>query len=110
MGLMPAGATNPFTRLDRQSVIGTLKACGSRDPDVLHAQVAQLVAGAKHLKLLGLICMVIGGFFTVTIIMAWVGIPSVIFGWWVGRFGKRNIQIVDAAYAEFLGSSAARAG
>jgi hypothetical protein len=109
MGLMPAGASNPFTKLDKQTVIGTLKACGSRDPDVLHAQTAQLLAGAKHLKLLGLICMVIGGLFTVTIFMAWFGIPAVLFGWWVGRFGKRNIQTVDAAYAEYLGLGAARA-
>ena len=36
MGLMPAGAANPFAKLDKQSVIGTLKASGSRDPDVLH--------------------------------------------------------------------------
>jgi hypothetical protein len=54
--------------------------------------------------------MVIGGLFTVTIFMAWFGIPTVLFGWWVGRFGKRNIQTVNAAYAEYLGSGAVRAG
>ena len=32
MGLMPAGARNPFTKLDKQSVIGALKATASRDP------------------------------------------------------------------------------
>jgi hypothetical protein len=36
--------------------------------------------------------MVIGVLFTVTIFMAWFGIPPVLFGWWVGRF--------SGAYAE----------
>ena len=105
MGLMPAAGGNPFTRLDKQSVIGTLKSSGSRDPDVLHAQKQQLIAPARHLKLLGYICLAAGAFFTVTVVLAIVGIPSMIFGWWVQRFGKRNIQTVEAAYAEFLASA-----
>jgi hypothetical protein len=105
MGLMPAGAGNPFTKLDRQSVIGTLKSCSSRDPDVLYAQKAQLLTPAKHLKLLGLICIACGAVFTVTVVLAFIGIPLAIFGWWVGRFGKRNIQTVEAAYADFLASA-----
>jgi hypothetical protein len=38
MALVPTDGAGPFTRLDKQSVIGTLKATGTRDPDVLHAQ------------------------------------------------------------------------
>ena len=110
MGLMPAGAGNPFTKIDKQSVIGTLKACNSRDPDVLHAQTAQLLSGAKNLKVLGIICLVIGGIFTAMIIMAWFGIPVMIFGWWLMRFGGRNIRTVEEAYAEFLGTGAVAAG
>jgi len=34
---MPAGAGNPFTKLDAQSVIGALKSTGSKDADVLYA-------------------------------------------------------------------------
>jgi len=102
MGLMPAGAPNPFTRLDKQSVIGTLKACGSRDPDVLFAQKQQLLGPAKHLKLLGYICLAGGTFFTVTIVLAIAGIPLMIFGWWLQRFGKQNIGTVENGYAEFL--------
>lgn len=105
MGLMPAGAGNPFTKLDKQSVIGTLKACGSRDPDVLFAQKQQLLAPATHLKLLGYICLAGGAFFTVTVILAIAGIPLMVFGWWVQRFGKRNMQTVEAAYGEFLAAA-----
>jgi hypothetical protein len=105
MGLTPAGAGNPFTKLDKQSVIGTLKACGSRDPDVLFAQKQQLLTPAQHLKLLGYICLAIGAVFTVTVILAIAGIPAMVFGWWVQRFGKQNIRTVEGAYAEFLASA-----
>ena len=105
MGLMPAAGGNPFTKLDKQGVLGTLKSCGSRDPDVLYAQKQQLLAPGKHLKLLGYICLGAGAFFTATIVLAIVGIPAMIFGWWVQRFGKRNIQTIEAAYADFLVSA-----
>jgi hypothetical protein len=106
MGLVPAGAKNPFTKIDTQSVIGTLKATGSRDRDVLYAQKSELLAPAKHLKLLGILCIAIGAFFTVTVILALVGIPSIIFGWWCWSFGKKNIVAVEAGYTEYLAASA----
>jgi len=105
MGLMPAGAGNPFTKLDKQSVIGTLKSCGSRDPDVLYAQKQQLLTPAKHLKLLSYLLVGGGALFTVTVILAIAGIPSMIFGWWVYSFSKKNIRTVEAAYTDFLASA-----
>jgi hypothetical protein len=105
MGLMPATGANPFTKLERQSVIGTLKSCGSRDPDVVFAQKQQLIAPAKHLKLLGWICIGIGAFFTLTVVLAIAGIPSMIFGWWLLRFSRRNVATVEAAYADFLAAA-----
>jgi len=72
MGLVPAGAKNPFTKIDKQSVIGTLKATGSRDRDILYAQKSELLA------------------------------PSIIFGWWCWSFGKKNIVTVEAGYTEYL--------
>jgi len=102
MGLMPAGAPNPFTRLDKQSVVGTLKASGSRDPDVLHATKQQLLGPGKQLKLLGIICGVIGAFFTVTVVLAIIGIPAVLFGWWCWHFGSKNVAAVEAGYSEYV--------
>jgi len=75
MGLMPDGSANPFTKLDKQSVIGTLKATGTRDPDILHAQKAKLLAPAKHLKLLSIFLVAIGAVMTVTVILAIAGFP-----------------------------------
>jgi hypothetical protein len=105
MGLMPAGARNPFTKMDRQSVVGVLKATGSRDADVLHSQKTELLSPAKQLKLLGILCIVIGALFTVTVILTIAGIPCVIFGWWCWRFGNQNIAAVEAGYGEYLASS-----
>jgi hypothetical protein len=104
MGLMPDGG-NPFTKIDKQSVIGTLKATGSRDPDILYAQKAKLLAPAKNLKLLSVICVVSGALFTITVILAIAGIPFVIFGIWLWRFSSQNIAAIEAGYAEYLASS-----
>ena len=105
MGLMPASGHTQFTKLDKPSVIGALKSCNSRDPDVLYAQKQQLMTPARHLKILGYICLGVGALFTVTVILAIAGIPCMIFGWWVLRFGSRNIQTIEAAYSEFLASA-----
>ena len=105
MGLMPQGAANPFTKLDKQSVIGTLKATGSRDPDILYAQKTKLLAPAKHLKLLAIIMAVTGAFFTVTVFLAFVGIPFVLFAWWTWRFSAKNVAVVETAFAEYTGSA-----
>jgi hypothetical protein len=101
MGLMPSGAGNPFTRLDKQSVVGMFKATGSRDPDVLHAQKEKLLAQPKQLKLLAIICVVVGVFMTVTIVAAILGIPSILFGLWTWRFGQQNIAAIEAGFAEY---------
>jgi hypothetical protein len=101
MGLMPDGG-NPFTKLDKQSVIGTLKATGSQDPDILHAQKAKLLAPAKNLKIGAFICIGVGAFFTVTVLLAIAGIPFVIFGLWLWRFSSKNIAAVELGYTEYL--------
>src|SRR5262245_38119367 len=86
MGLMPEGAGNPFMKLDRQAVLGIFKAAGSRDPAVLHAQKQKLLTQPKQLKLLGIICLVVGAFFTITVVLAIAGIPFMLFGAWLWWF------------------------
>jgi hypothetical protein len=106
MGLMPAGAANPFVKLDKQSVIGTLKASGSRDPDVLHAVKQQLLTPGKHLRLLAVFLIAVGAFFTVTVVLAIAGIPAMLFGWWCWHFGTKNVAAVEAGYTEYVGTPA----
>jgi hypothetical protein len=106
MGLTPSGE-NPFVKLDKQSVIGTLKATGSRDPDILHAQKQKLLAPNKNLKILSYILIGGGALLTLTFILAIAGIPLALFGLWMWRFSSRNMAAVEAGYSEYLASSPA---
>ena len=102
MGLMPAGAANPFVSVDQQTVFGTFKATGSHDPDVLYAQKETLLAPYKNLKRLAILSAVIGAFLTVTVIAAILGIPTMIGAWWLWRFQAKNSAAVEAGYSQYL--------
>ena len=102
MGLMPAHTGNPFTSIDRRSVLGTLKVSGTRDADVLHAQKEAMLAPYKNLKKLAKISFAAGGLFTIMIFMAWFGIPVLLFAWWLWRFQACNSAEVEAGFEEYL--------
>jgi len=104
MGLMPAGATNPFTSIDQQTVMGTLKSTGTRDNDVLHAQKEQMLAPYKHLKTLAKIGFAVGGLFTIMIFMIWMGIPVLIASWLLWKFANKQLATVEAGYSQYVGS------
>jgi len=107
MALVSTDTAGPFTKLDRQSVIGTLKATGTRDPDVLHTQKQKLLAPSKNLKMVSYIVMGCGVLLTITIVAAFAGIPFGLFGVWIWRFSSKNIATVEAAYSEYLASAPA---
>jgi hypothetical protein len=107
MALAPTEIAGPFTRLDKQSVIGTLKATGTRDPDVLHAQKQKLLAPSKSLKMASYVITGCGVLLTITIVAAFAGIPFGLFGIWIWRFSSKNIATVEAAYSEYLASTPA---
>lgn len=95
-------AGNPFISVDKQTVIGTLKAARSSDPDVLHAQRTELLTSVKFPKLAGNWVMFLGGMISLTIIGAVIGIPMLVVGWWLRQRGSRNIAAVEAGYSEYL--------
>jgi hypothetical protein len=105
MALAPTETAGPFTKLDKQSVIGTLKSIGTRDPDVLHAQKQKLLAPSKNLKMLSYILMGGGLLFTITVVVAFAGIPLGLFGIWLWRFSSKNIATVEAAFSEYVTSA-----
>jgi len=105
MALAPTEIAGPFTRLDKQSVIGTLKATGTRDPDVLHAQKQKLLAPSKSLKMASYVITGCGVLLTITIVAAFAGIPFGLFGIWIWHFSSKNIATVEAAYSEYLASA-----
>ena len=104
MGLMPAGASNPFSPVSEQAVFGTLKENGSHDPDVLYAHKETMLAPYKNLKRLAIIGAAIGGLFTIMIFMAWFGIPVLIASWLLWRFQAKQVASVEAGYARYQAS------
>ncbi|BDC52638.1 hypothetical protein F183_A49530 [Bryobacterales bacterium F-183] len=92
----------PVAKLDKQQVVGALKATHSNDPDVLFARKEELLADTRRLKLLGIAPIIMGVIMTLTIIGAFVGIPVMIFGFWVRGRLKSNIRVADETYAEFI--------
>ena len=93
---------SPFLKLDKATVIGHLKSSGSRDPDVLHAQKSALLSAARFPKLAGVYIMVVGALMTVLIITAFIGLPLMGLGWWMRRRGVRNLEAVEAGYADYV--------
>lgn len=91
-----------FTKIEKQEVIGQLKASGSRDKDALYLLKMALLKRAEFGKLQGTILMVGGGFFTITLIGIALGIPMLIFGWWLKRRAISNVDVVESAYAEHI--------
>lgn len=93
-----------FTLFTTQQVIGMLKATRSTDIDVLAATRQDLLGQASQLKMFGIFPMVVGIAMTVTIIGAVVGIPVLVFGVWARGRGKKNIDTVNRAFAEYTQS------
>ena len=105
MGLTPTDGTGPFVKIDKQTVIGTLKATGTRDADILHAQKEKLIAPSKNLKILSYILMVGGALLSITVILAIAGVPLALFGFWMFRFSSKNLAAIEAGYTEYLAAS-----
>jgi hypothetical protein len=102
---------NPFSTVDKHAVIGSLKATGSHDPDVLDARKTELLARVRFQKLAGLFLMVPG--IPISLIrsgvlgglpMVVIGIPMVLLGWWLWRRGSRNFATVEAGFTEYVRS------
>jgi hypothetical protein len=110
MALTHVEGAGPFSKVDKQSVIGTLKAVGSRDPDVLHAQKQKLLAPSQSLKKVAFVVMGGGAVLTITVVAAFAGIPLVLFGIWMWRSSSRNIATVEEAFNGFIAPPPAGAG
>lgn len=94
----------PVAKVEKQQVLGALKACGSHDPDVLYARKEELLADSRKMKILGIFPIIIGVVMCLTIIGAVVGIPAILFGWWVRKRIRTNVETADTAYADYLNS------
>ena len=94
--------TGPWAMVDRQDVIGFLAAAETRDPDVLYARKLVLLAGTDRLRRVGTGLLLLGGALTVTVVLAVVGVPAVLAGWWIRHRARRRVRVVEAGFAEFV--------
>ena len=88
-----------------QQVTGVLKTTGSTDADVLFAAKEEFGSTFATQRFQGLGLLIVGVLSSLTIIMAIIGIPVALFGFWMWRKGKRNVAIVEAAYRDYLAAS-----
>jgi hypothetical protein len=95
-------AGNPFVLVDKQTVIGTLKATNSRDLDVLHATKRNLISNVSFPRLAGNWLMFLGALVSLTIIGLFIGVPFLIAGWWLRGRGTKNVKAVETAYSEYV--------
>jgi hypothetical protein len=87
-----------------QQVVGVLKATGSTDPDVLFAAKEEYGSTFATQRFQGMGLLITGALSCLTILLAVIGVPVAIFGWWLWQKGKRNIALVEGAYANYLAS------
>ncbi len=90
-----------IAKLDKQQVIGALKATGSSDPDVLYARKEELLAETRRMKLLGVFPIIVGVAMSLTIIGAVVGIPIILFGMSVRKKIKNNLRAAEEGLVEY---------
>jgi hypothetical protein len=103
----PPGAGNRSTRLDRQSVVDTLKSGGSKDHDVLHLQTQALHPRARQLQQLGIAAIAIGLLSSLAVLLSTLGIPLAISGLWTRLRASQSIATVAAGWSEDPGAAGA---
>lgn len=93
-----------LTKLSHQQVIGSLRATGSTDVDVLFSKKEELLSETKRLKLLGIVPIVIGVIVSLSVIGAIIGIPMILLGYSVRKAYQHNIKVADEALQQYLAS------
>ena len=100
----------PVLVIDKQQMLGTLRATGSKDRDVLYARKQEMIAMSKVMRIMGMLWMVVGLLVSLTIILAVIGeelgfvgvlIVILLFYWMVRRsfeIGRTALQL-DRTFA-----------
>jgi len=93
-------------KLDRQMVLGALKATGSSDPDVLYARKEELLGERKGAtgQFMAWALIVLGVVMTLMVITAPVGIPALIYGVWLQRRLTKLNGVAETTFTEYLKS------
>jgi hypothetical protein len=92
-----------FADTTAREVVGVSKATGSSDADVYAAKEYGSTFAAQRFQGLGL--LIVSALSSVTIVMAISGVSVAIFYWRFWQKRKRNIALVEGAYAGYLAST-----
>jgi hypothetical protein len=92
-----------------QDVVRRLRATGSSDPDVLYAAKQELAAPFDRHRVVCLWIIIAGTLVCCTVVLAPLGVPTVLFGVRDRRRIARNLEVIEAAHASYVGSLASRA-
>lgn len=90
-----------LTKFDTQEVMTILKEIGSRDMDSLQLQKMRLLSLCEFPNTFGVFIMILGGTLSLTILLAPIGIPVMIFGWWIRRRAINSITAIECAFVEY---------
>lgn len=96
--------------LDKQTVIGALKASGSKDPDVLYTTKKQLIQQCRGLHIYSWIPIICGVLLSLTIIGAFIGLPFLALGIWLRMKTGKSLRIAEETYNEYLAAIGAVPG
>ena len=92
-------------RISKQSVITALRATGTRDPDILDRKRLALRSAARASGIAGGVLVLIGAALCLLPPGFLAGIPVILAGAVFSHRGWRNVNAVEAGYAEFVNSS-----
>jgi hypothetical protein len=96
-------------QLDGQRLLGGLKATGSSDPDILYARKEELLQDTRSRRMYATPAIILGLLMSLTVILAPLGIPLALLGWWNRTKSKRNIETAEAVFTDYVTSVGARA-
>lgn len=91
-------------QISKQSVITALRATGTRDPDILDRTRLALRSAARASAIAGGVLVLIGAALCLLPPGLLAGIPVILAGAVFGHRGWRNVNAVEAGYAEFVNS------
>ena len=98
--------TSPFAPVDKAAVLGSLRAVGSHDPDVLEKARTRLLAAARWPRAAGGALLCIGASLIFSPAGMWTGLPVAAVGTWLMQRGQRNAAAVRDGFDAFTNSPA----
>jgi len=85
-----------------EAVARRLKATGSTDPDVLYAARQELAAPYERHRVVCLMIIIVGGIVCLTVVLAPIGVPAVLYGVRHHRRSRENLATIEAAHGAYV--------